>query len=723
MADRKQRGKKNIVDEIGEELDTPEQKTVRKEAKGKEYESIYKMSGESRIPVSKHEGTVWEGRLKCAMKVTEKSRETWQEAIKYYNNDQMNHRIASNGDHSGNVVGLQRLTSTNTETENIVFSNVSTLTAVVYAKNPEATVTTKSEGNKELAKVLEEALNALIEKDVAPGFALKSKAERLVALGELTNNGWLKLTFTRKEDSSAEAMAEYEGVVAQLSKAKSAKEVEKLEQKLKALEEKVAFSGPGGIGFGVRSPFNVYRDPTATEEDVIDDDYMFEIDYMSTEYLNCVYGQKDEDGSVKSIYKPSHTMKMSSKDGNDVTALINNFDIIGEKDMDWQALGFSSMEAYARACYTEVVWVWDRIKKRVLLYASNDWTWPIWVWDDPLKLDRFFPYFRLGFYQNPLGGTTKGEVSYYLDQQDAINEINDEGRRMRHWVRRNIFYDKNKVKAEDVESFLKGPDETARGIDLPEGMTMKDLIFSLPVPSAQFHDIFQQQKQDKLEAINRISSMNDVLSGVQFKTNTTNDAVQSYQNASSIRTDKRVDALEDCLGKALWSAAQLLLMNYSAEDIGDLLDRDVASVWRQITDPRELRSFATRIVGGSSTKPTGKARKEEAVKVSQALGQFAKGAPMAAVIALEVLEDAFDNIVMSDEKWDQLIQSITTQQTNAVGGTPNGAPAAGGDGGQAGGAGGQLPPEIQQAVDLAVEQGVDPEVALQKVLERINGNA
>lgn len=722
MASRKTRSKQTVFEDIDEQLGNPKSK------KKGSYEPLYKMKGESAIPVSKHEGAVWEGRMKCGLKVVEKARDCWQEAIKYYNNDQMGHRVASTGDYSGNVVGANRLSPLHTETENIVFSNVTTLVAVIYAKNPSSEVTTNSEQNKPFAKVLEDLLNELVRRDTAPGVGLKKKAKRVVALTELTNNGWIKLTWTQKEDSSPEAMAEFKQYVDKLAKAKSAKEVEKLEQKLMALEEKVAFATPGGMGLKVRTPFHIIVDPTSVEDDLSDANWLVELDYLPTHYLNCMYGEEDDEGQVKSVYRPSHILRLTQGDKGDVSQLINSFDAITETSTDWQAMGFSSMEAYQRAQYTEVAYVWDKVKKRMLMFATNDWSWPIWVWDDPMRLDRFFPYYKLAFYQNPLGGATKGEVTYYLDQQDAINEINDEQRRARHWLKRNVLFNKNKIKQEDVEAYLKGVDETARGVSLPEGESFENVVWTQAPPGFKFYDMFTQQKAEKLESINRVSSMNDVLSGVQFKTNTTNQAINSYQSSTSIRTDERIDCLEDFLGDILWGMAQLALMHYSPEEVADILDRqDVIQNWRQIQDPAELRKFQVRVLGGSTTKPTSAAKKEEAIKVAQALGQFANVAPMVVMKMLEILEDAFDNLVMTDEEWKELKDSIMLAQQNSVGGTPADAASQGGGGSPAGmppeleAQLAELPPEVQQAVMTAVERGVPPDVALQEILQRSQG--
>ena len=88
----------------------------------------------------------------------------------------------------------------------------------------------------------------------------------------------------------------------------------------------------------------------------------------------------------------------------------------------------------------------------------------------------------------------KGEVSYYLDQQDQINEINDEKRRALLWARSNIFYNpETGITQEIADRILKGPDATATPLKLPEGMKGTEAIFSIPPPSTAFTQLFDKK--------------------------------------------------------------------------------------------------------------------------------------------------------------------------------------------------------------------------------------
>jgi hypothetical protein len=103
---------------------------------------------------------------------------------------------------------------------------------------------------------------------------------------------------------------------------------------------------------------------------------------------------------------------------------------------------FVDDEQFKAAQYTEVWYVWDKITRRVFLFHSNDWTWPLWVWDDPFKASRFFPYFALTFHESVEGMLGKGEVTYYLDQQDALNEMNAAEAKARKDLLGRIIYHK-----------------------------------------------------------------------------------------------------------------------------------------------------------------------------------------------------------------------------------------------------------------------------------------
>jgi len=54
-------------------------------------------------------------------------------------------------------------------------------------------------------------------------------------------------------------------------------------------------------------------------------------------------------------------------------------------------------------------------------------------------------------------------------------------------------------------------------------------------------------KEPILNTINRISNTSDALRGTQFKTNTNEAAVQSYQDAARMSVGSKIDVIEDAV--------------------------------------------------------------------------------------------------------------------------------------------------------------------------------
>jgi hypothetical protein len=468
------------------------------------------------------------------------------------------------------------------------------------------------------------------------------------------------------------------------------------------------------------------QDPTSVEPDFSDANWVMEWDYLPTDYINAVYGKKDGE-QTRSVFEPTHVLNGSnSTEGVDDT--VNNFKLIADDGaLEAASYGFNNVKAFKAAQYTKVWYVWDKTTRRVLMFADNQWTWPIWVWDDPLKLPRFFPYFRLWFHESVNSNSPKGEVTYYLDQQDTINEINSEVRRGRQWARRNILFDQNKISQADVEAVLKGDDGSGRGVKVPEGMKLEDVIFSFVPPALKMPEFFSTD--NSFAAVNRITGINDAMRGAQFKTNTTNDAVDAYQKNVDIRVDERTDLIEDFIGDIMHNIIMLCTMNWDANDVADLIP-DMVEAWTQVTDPRDFETrVVVRVEGGSTDKPTSTQKKKQALQLGQILGQFANGAPAVVIVMLKMFEAAFDEFEIEDNEWDMILQTMM-QSLQKAGGGPNDPNAQGGSGGapddpqartpeelQARTAEriNKLPPPAKAKLEEMVQSGMPPADALSKI--------
>jgi hypothetical protein len=506
---------------------------------------------------------------------------------------------------------------------------------------------------------------------------------RAVLTALLTNAAIIKIGWTDKQDSSEEAIAELGRLSKALETASGKKEVREIEGKLMALEEKIALLGPSGPWTRNLMPHRLVVDPTSVEPDGSDANWMMEWDMLPTEYINAVYA-KETDGKQVSVYEPTHVLNAKTgKSGNGgedshLDDVVNNFTLLSsDAEVQAASYGYGNTQAFKAACHTKVWYVWDKVTRRVLMFADNNWKWPLWVWDDPLKLPRFFPYFRLWFHEAPNTHAPKGEVTYYLDQQDAINEIADEIRRSRAWAKRNVLYKKDAISQKDVEAVLSGPDGTARGIEIPEGMKLDDVLFSFTPPAVKVPELFNPDS--KFAAINRITGINDAQRGAQFKTNTTNDAVETYNKNTEIRVDERIDLIEDFIADIMWNIAMVAMMRWGPEDVVNIVGPELAQQWVQVTDNKQFETLINcRVEGGSIEKPNSVAKKKQAMELGQVMGQFANAAPAIVVVMMKMIERAFDEVIISDEEWNMIMQTMMMGLTKAGSGP---------------GAGGEVPPD------------------------------
>ncbi len=690
---------------------------------------LYAVLGDSKIPVSKKMGVLWRSRKDQGLAARGQAQARWDEAIRYYENDQTANRKSVDNS-SGNTAMAQRLNSQYTETENVVFANTSIMVPMLYSKNPSLSVTSDNTQLEALGAAVQSLSNKLMSMRTAPGLSMKTKMRRSILTALLTNAAIVKVNWVQKQDSSEQAITELQELTAALEVAKTPKAIKEVEGKIMALEEKVNMLSPSGPAIRCLTPHHLVIDPTAESPDGSDANWMMEWDYLPTDYINAVYATKRGDQYI-SRYEPTHIMMGKDCSSDGVQEEVDNFKLIPDTaDAQPAAYGYMTEGQLKSASMTKVWYVWDKTTRRVFLFADNYWKWPIWVWDDPLKLPRFFPYFVLWFQESVSMQSPKGEVTYYLDQQDAINEINDETRRGRYWAKRNIFYDKNALSQEDAEAVLKGPDGTARGVKLPEGVKLNDAIMSITPPALKFPELFSTES--KFAAINRITGINDAMRGAQFKTNTTNKAVEAYNANSDIRVEERVDLIEDFISDIMWNVSMLCLMNWELADVTPLIGAE-AEGWQKVTDNRMFDTMLNlRVETGSIGKPNSKEMKQQAVALGQVLGQFAQAAPATVVVMMKMFEKAFEGqVVISKEDWDMLIQTIMMSLTKAGSGPGSeGAPPEGQQDAGAAQSDEQLKQQVAQQIaalpaaakaelEKRVAAGEPPAQALQEVQKQV----
>lgn len=626
----------------------------------------FRMVETSKIPVSKAEGSLWKSRKDASMAAMKNTVAAWKEAEAYYSIGQDVHREDTGGDSSGNARVSRNKGRRFTSTENVVYSNINAILPAILAKNPQAEITAFIKELSAKATMYEHLVNRLAQMKAAPGFNLKPKLRKCILRTEITNEAWVLVGYTKKEDSAEQARKDLVDIGEKLKVAKTQQEITELEGQLLALEEVVDILNPSGPFVTTVSADKVHIDPTSTEDDFSDAKWKMVEVMLPTRYLLAKYAEKGENGEYKAVYEKQYIINPGNT-GEDNVSEFNSVRLLKESDSFANA-GFSSQESYNKSLMTKCFYCFDRVKRRFLLYADEKWEWPLWVYDDPYQFPGFYPIFRLQYNSDPTKNRVKGEVSHYLDQQDEINEINTEVHWMRTQLYRKVIYNSKYVSETDVEKLMKGADFKALAFNnLPEGMKINDVIMAPPLPNMQYKELFN--KEDLYHAIDRIGTANDVIRGAQFKTNTTNQAIDTYNSIQNQRLDEKIDAIEDFSGDIFYAVMFLCAQFMTAEEVVNILGQEAAG-WQQ-TPPEELRrGFACTVMGGSTQKPTSAVKKDQALKIGQILGQFASATPEVTMVMLKIFEQAFDDVVITADDWASIRESIQAKLMQGMSAPP-----------------------------------------------------
>lgn len=625
---------------------------------------IYRLDPTTKIPVSKFEGPMWRSRKSAGERAMSDVKAGWEEAEYYYNNAQQNHRKETQGNRAGNRnYGKDRRDSFSM-TENIVYATVNAVIPSIYAKNPNVEITMTEKAAEEFGVVLEHLANKLASMRSAPGVNLKPKARKSIVRCEIMNEAWIMIGWVKRENSAEQAQADIARLGTELAEAKDAKTVERVEGELLALEETIDLLDPPGPFVKSFRADQVILDTGASEDDTSDCNWMMVETMFPTNYLNARYRIKNPDGTYANAYKPSHVVDAGATSSTEnVQNEIDNFRMFDyEKDAP-NNYGYSDRQSYERGKRTKCWYAFDKVKRRFYLFADNDFTWPIWCFEDPYHFPDFFPMEKLQYHTDPKQVRVRGEVSHYLDQQDEINTIVDEGNRARIALRDNTFYDSNVLTPKDAEDIVLNANKKIKGVPVPDGKKLIDLIMAPPLPNLQFQ--FLWDKTSAKQAVNMISGIGEAQRGEQFKTNTTNQAIEQYSSVSGVRLDEKRDAIEDFIGAVMYKVLFLCLQFMPAETVAELVGSQYAPIvqssWRNMTASEIRKLVVCTVEGGSTQKPTSAAKKAEALQIGQILGQFASNSPVVVMILLKVFQRAFDGVNMTDDDWNMLMQSIQAQ--------------------------------------------------------------
>lgn len=635
---------KMISDELSSQLDEAIGETSSDEG----YIPQYRMIGAGKIPVSKAEGKLWKTRLSQCKASMKDLTNHWETALQYYNIDHVGYRAEKEDTTSTN-----KLKKFENCKENVIYTNTVGMLPNLYSQNPSVTVTPEIETdeNSTMATTLQRLINIILQRRVAPGVNMQPKARKAILNGMITNRGIIKIGWTNKNMVNDPVIHDIQTIAEKLEKAKNPKDIEKLEGQLTALNEMIDMSESSSCYIQHILPTDLFIDPTAQEQDGSDAKWIMERTLLPTEWLKAKYGF-DVNDEIHSVYKNDQVLKLSETNTDeDMTSIdSDNFD---------DKFGYDTIENYRKSQLSECYWVWDKVKRRVYLYSSANWDYPIWVYDDPYHLQEFYPYYILNFLESPNTVSTHGEISLYLDQQDEINNINAQLSRMRNFGFNSYLFNTNAgVSRAEIEKWANGNQKIV-GINLPPNVKFEDVIFNGQVPADKNQILYD--KGDLFRQIDAASGTDATIRSGEYKTNTTNLAIQTYQAGKSAKLDDKRDLIERWLGHIAWGIAQICLQFMSQENIQEILGTEYAQNWRNYSAQEIKTTFSLQCVGGSTQRPNSAAKQQQALQITQLLGQFASATPMVVLVMLRMLARAFDSFIVREEDITTIIQSIEQQ--------------------------------------------------------------
>ena len=647
--------KNSVFDEIPQDINEQLDEAVENTAKNDgEYIPQYRMVGNSRIPVSKTEGKLWQTRLNQAKTSMKDVENHWEKALTYFNIDQVGYKSVKDDQYT-QASSTNKLKNTDKCTENLIYTNIVGMLPNLYSQNPSVTITPEiySEENDQMSRVLQRLINIILQKRVTPGINMQPKARKAIINCMLTNRGIIKIGWIAKTQMNDQVIDDINTISEKLRNAKTVKEIQELEGQLTALNEMVDFSESSCCYAQHVLPTDLFIDPTAQEQDGSDAKWMIERTLLPTDWLRAKFGFK-KDEETRSVYAPNQVLKLNPDENLD-----DEMQNVIKEDTFSDNYGYNNQETLKKSQLTECYWVWDKVKRRVYLYNGEEWDYPVWVYDDPYKLQEFFPYYILNFNESPNTTMTHGEVSLYLDQQDEVNLINSQLHKMRNFGFDHYLFNTNAgVSRKDIEAWANGGNKIV-GISLPPGVKFEEVLFTGQVPVDKNQILFE--KGDLFRQIDAASGTDATIRSGEYKTNTTNLAIQTYMAGKSVKLDDKRDLIERWLGNIAWGLAQLCLQFMSQDEIMEILGRDFAQYWRNYSASEIKQVFSLACVGGSTQRPNSAAKQQQAMSMVQLLGQFAQATPQVLVVALKLLARSFDSYVVTAEDIEQVEQGIQQQ--------------------------------------------------------------
>ena len=597
--------------------------------------------GSMSVPVSRKAGVRWRSKIHDALDAYSSERSLWDKAFQQYRAVTASELLDAANTQRAYRYKFQ---STNLTDENVVRDTVKILLRNTYTDNPTITISTMDIAQKDFAKCIERAVQALFDRRGKPGVNAKTHFRRQIVHAQLSNFGVIKLCYQGTVGSRQDALNRMIELRKELADATKIKDVDAVYAALEEMEEELPLRQDKGMSLENTLPHKLIVDPKCTFTDLTDADWAAEEVDISTAYIRQRYMKKTADGEW--VRKSDNRGKQSDERVDDGAVLRDEIaaTVLGTTtDERAQVLAKDMTRCYI---------VYDRLSQLISLYSDDDWTYPLWVWDDDLMLSHFFPFFILAFTEPVDGIVQPGETAYYSGLGIEINMINRKVHQIRSSVFGALIYnakDSQKSEIERLIRHLENPTEVkAFGIEWDPDKKLEDIVHAFTPPAYNYKDLFD--KTNTYNTINRIANTTDAQRGGEFRTNTNTTAVNAYNQTATQATSELTDQIEDVTGSVAWAMAELLVSKYQKSEIAFLIGTKNAEAFQPMSVEEFNTQFSMEIVSGTTEKPTSDAKKKEALAIAQAVGQVGQGAPVASLkIILKMFRDAFSSLEVTDD--------------------------------------------------------------------------
>lgn len=505
---------------------------------------------------------------------------------------------------------------------NIIGSFIDILVSFIYAQNPDVSVRpgpqTGGQPDKNMTD-FSETLQIVVSR-LWRDARLKKTMRKMVRAALSVGAGWMKALVYSEQRRNPELEKQIRSVNDNLERIEALKKMlgegdtsqdetmTKLNNQMTGLQGQVELLVKRGLcaDFCRSEDVQISLDISDTA-DYIDADWISNDMYVTRDVLRSRFPDlTDEDCKTAAVYYQRQT-GASDKNTADTRATTDkSADGAFTKDQQGGGSGVLTMGGDKPVEFVKIVELWDHRDTLIKTFVDGVTKWPVQPYSPPQASTRFYPYFRLAFYEVD-GSRHPQSLSWRLRKlQDEYSHTRSNNRLARERSVPGIVFNKGQLSEEDTRKITESTQQEWVGVQLttPDADINK-IMTSKPIPRVD----------PALYDTNPIKYDMEVLSGVQeaqqgaqssAKTATEANIQQSGFNS---RTGADRDSIEDMLSDLAQYTAELSVQSldiaYVQKIAGPLAFWPVGIETQDV-----LQMLEVEISAGTTGKPQAHADKE-----------------------------------------------------------------------------------------------------------------